>query len=74
MEVQLQGIDGKIYGSYSVPSCSQNWQHYQGSILSSATDSQAQLAVLAYGTGKVWLNVGKILFKNQKKKALNLYY
>lgn len=56
LSVNLESEGGTIYGSAAISTLTEDWVKYTGSIISGADDNNARLAVLANGTGDVYLD------------------
>jgi alpha-L-arabinofuranosidase len=71
LTARLESADGKLLGSCRVGRLSNDWKKLTGAIVSSVTDTNAQLLVLATGTGTVDLDVVSLFPENTWKKRPN---
>jgi alpha-L-arabinofuranosidase len=68
--VALESKDGQVYGSFTMKSLKEDWQHYVGAIKVQNNDDQARLTVTTTGKGKLYLDMVSLFprktFKGRK--------
>ena len=71
LTARLESANGKLLGSCRIAKLSNDWKSFTGAIVSSGTDTNAQLVVLATGTGTVDLDVVSLFPENTWNKRAN---
>ncbi len=70
LTVALESRDGKVYGSITIRSLSDDWQLYKDTIKVGQSDDQARLTLTTTGKGKLYLDMISLLpqktFKGRK--------